>query len=91
MALFITQTESANRVETGEELEGEDEQQAQDDKGTLEEINNNKEENKGRLDERFITMFYQRKLHSKPCQNQGFIIDGYPKTTEQAKELFAGI
>jgi len=24
-----------------------------------------------------------------PCQNQGFILDGYPKTYEQAKELFA--
>lgn len=24
-----------------------------------------------------------------PCQNQGFILDGYPKTYEQAKNLFA--
>jgi adenylate kinase family enzyme len=24
-----------------------------------------------------------------PCQNQGFILDGFPKTMEQAKELFA--
>ena len=24
-----------------------------------------------------------------PCQNQGFILDGFPKTYEQAKQLFA--
>jgi adenylate kinase len=77
-------------VDAGEEMEPEDDAQAQEDKTTLEEIVANREENKGRLDDRFITSFYIRKLHSKPCQNQGFIIDGYPKTAEQAKDLFAG-
>lgn len=30
------------------------------------------------------------KLKSKPCTNQGFVLDGFPKTYEQAKELFSG-
>lgn len=27
---------------------------------------------------------------SPPCQNQGYVLDGYPKTLEQAKDLFGG-
>lgn len=30
-------------------------------------------------------------LKSNICQNQGFVLDGYPKTTEQAEELFGSI
>lgn len=33
---------------------------------------------------------FLRKLRSAECSNQGYVIDGYPKTLEQAKELFAG-
>lgn len=27
---------------------------------------------------------------SPPCQNQGYVLDGYPKTMEQALALFGG-
>lgn len=27
---------------------------------------------------------------SNPCKNQGFVLDGFPKTYEQARELFSG-
>lgn len=30
------------------------------------------------------------KLMSNPCKNQGFVLDGFPKTYEQARELFSG-
>ncbi len=30
------------------------------------------------------------KLMSNPCRNQGFVLDGFPNTYEQAKELFYG-
>lgn len=43
----------------------------------------------GRYSEQYILDFYKQKLMSKPCQNQGFVLDGFPKTYEQAQQLFA--
>ena len=43
----------------------------------------------GRYSDQYILDFYKQKLKSMPCQNQGFILDGFPKTYEQAKQLFA--
>ncbi|XP_069578435.1 adenylate kinase 7-like [Brachyistius frenatus] len=31
----------------------------------------------------------QEKLKSKPCKNQGFVLDGFPKIYEEAKVIFA--
>lgn len=47
-------------------------------------------EENGRYSEQYIIEFYKEKLHSMPCQNQGFVLDGFPKTYKQAKILFAG-
>jgi adenylate kinase len=47
------------------------------------------EENDGRYSEQYIIQFYKKKLLSMPCQNQGFVLDGFPKTYDQAKTLFA--
>lgn len=44
---------------------------------------------KGRLENQYVIRFYKQRLLSKPCQNQGFILDGFPKSEDQAKELFA--
>ncbi|XP_063232188.1 adenylate kinase 7-like [Bacillus rossius redtenbacheri] len=33
--------------------------------------------------------FLRERLASHPCQNQGYVLDGVPWTTEQARELFA--
>ena len=33
--------------------------------------------------------FVREKLKSMPCQNQGFILDGFPKTYEEAQMMFA--
>ena len=30
----------------------------------------------------------RKRLMSKDCQNQGYVIDGYPKTLSQAKDVF---
>ena len=87
-AMEMLQTSSAR---AGSEEEGEDDEgKAQEDADLLESIRENREENNDRIGDEYIIKFFRDKLHSKPCQNQGFIIDGVPKTTEQAEQLFKG-
>ncbi|XP_071327324.1 adenylate kinase 7 isoform X2 [Trachinotus anak] len=46
------------------------------------------EQNGGLLDDQLLVRVVKDKLTSNPCRNQGFVLDGLPKTYEQAKELF---
>eukprot|EP00794_Sanderia_malayensis_P019922 gene19922-21874_t len=62
---------------------------AQESQELLDDLLQSKERNGGRYEDQYILKFYKDKLHSMPCQNQGFVLDGFPKTYEQAKELFA--
>ncbi|OON16687.1 hypothetical protein X801_07498, partial [Opisthorchis viverrini] len=55
----------------------------------LDAVLQNMEENNGRLTNDYISDFFRRKLHSKACENQGYIIDGYPKSRKQAEALFS--
>lgn len=55
----------------------------------LDAINEAREQG-SRLEDQILTRLFRERLHSKPCKNQGFILDGYPKTIDQAKELFSG-
>lgn len=48
------------------------------------------EQNDGKYSENYIIDFYKKKLSSLPCLNQGYVLDGYPKTYDQAKLLFGG-
>ncbi|XP_065822555.1 adenylate kinase 7 [Labrus bergylta] len=47
------------------------------------------EQNGGLLEDHLLVKVLKHKLMSNPCKNQGFILDGFPKTYEQAKELFS--
>ena len=49
------------------------------------------DQNNGRYSEHYVIDFFKKKLTSLPCQNQGYILDGYPKTYEQAKLLFGSM
>uniref|UniRef100_A0A4W4G8Q5 Nucleoside-diphosphate kinase n=1 Tax=Electrophorus electricus TaxID=8005 RepID=A0A4W4G8Q5_ELEEL len=42
----------------------------------------------GQVDDQNVLRVIREKLNSKPCRNQGFVLDGYPNTSEQAKDLF---
>ncbi|XP_035534137.1 adenylate kinase 7-like [Morone saxatilis] len=55
----------------------------------LENINKSMEMNEGRLADHVLFDILQEKLNSKPCRNQGFVLDGFPKTYEQAKLIFS--
>ncbi|XP_073348543.1 adenylate kinase 7-like [Pagrus major] len=55
----------------------------------LEDFNKSMEMNAGRLADNLLVDILQEKLNSKPCRNQGFVLDGFPKTYEQAKLIFS--
>ncbi|KAF3844332.1 hypothetical protein F7725_007495 [Dissostichus mawsoni] len=40
------------------------------------------------LEDHLLVKVVKDRLMSNPCRNQGFVLDGFPKTYEQAKELF---
>ncbi|XP_037606367.1 adenylate kinase 7a isoform X2 [Sebastes umbrosus] len=54
----------------------------------LEHLNKSMEKN-GRLADHLVFDILQEKLGSKPCRNQGFVLDGFPKTYEQAHLIFS--
>lgn len=80
----------ADKPSGGDEAEEQEEEEEEDlpDLSELETINDQMENNNGRLDDALVVKFFKEKLSSKACQNQGFIIDGFPKTREQAQALF---
>eukprot|EP00079_Xenopus_tropicalis_P028763 XP_012823772.1 PREDICTED: adenylate kinase 7 isoform X1 [Xenopus tropicalis] len=71
-----------------EEEEEEGEEPTENWQELLDSVKENMDQNGGRLDDTYVIKFMREKLKSMPCQNQGYVLDGYPKTYEQAKELF---
>ncbi|KAA3673158.1 adenylate kinase [Paragonimus westermani] len=53
----------------------------------LENLRENTDEN-GRLNDETLVRLVSHKLLSRACQNQGFVLDGFPKTMAQAEMLF---
>ncbi|XP_067894716.1 adenylate kinase 7 isoform X2 [Heterodontus francisci] len=74
-------------AEEGEEEEV-DEMGVRDAQELLDQIRENMDQNGGHLDDMYVIRFMKEKLTSMPCQNQGFILDGFPKTYLQTKDLF---
>ncbi|KPP79424.1 hypothetical protein Z043_100999 [Scleropages formosus] len=87
-----TITESIAQLENHigmEDVESESDESANEAQEFLATLKENMEQNAGRLDDQFVIQIMADKLQSQPCKNQGFVLDGFPKTYEQAKELFA--
>ena len=66
----------------------EDPTDAEADKDLLETIQKGMQDNGGRIDDERLLGWVQKKLGSMGCRNQGYVLDGFPKTDEQAKKTF---
>ncbi|XP_006275901.3 adenylate kinase 7 [Alligator mississippiensis] len=84
-------TEAEEMGEEGEEEEDDDDEEGEnveEAQELLDAIKENMEQNGGRLDDHHVIKFMKEKLKSMPCKNQGYVLDGFPKTYDQAKDLF---
>jgi len=78
----------ADQPQTEEEEEEDDEGKIEEAQSLLQQIKENMEVNNGRLDDSLLVRLYRDKITSKPALNQGVIVDGFPKTYDQAKTLY---
>ncbi len=78
----------ADVEENGEDRDESDDAEAQSAQELLDMLKDDYDQNNGKYSEHYIIDFYKKKITSLPCQNQGYVLDGYPKTYEQAKLLF---
>lgn len=83
---IVAPKETVEGEEEGEEEE--EEENVEDAQELLDGIKESMEQNAGRLEDQYIIRFVKEKLKSMPCRNQGYILDGFPKTYDQAKDLF---
>ncbi|XP_058605350.1 adenylate kinase 7 isoform X2 [Onychostoma macrolepis] len=84
-----TITETLENLESCVRIEDEENDQSEAHE-FLDTLKENMNQNEGRLDDQYVIRIMRDKLRTKPCMNQGFVLDGFPKTYEQAKELFTG-
>ncbi|XP_041721205.2 adenylate kinase 7 [Coregonus clupeaformis] len=72
----------------GAEQEGESEEAVSNAQDQLDSLKDSMEQNEGRLSDRLVYRIMRDKLNSTPCRNHGFVLDGFPKSYDQAKEIF---
>ncbi|KAI9352718.1 hypothetical protein BDR26DRAFT_914218 [Obelidium mucronatum] len=58
------------------------------DKELLDEIKEAFKNNNGKYPEEYVMNFLKEKLRSTPCRNQGYILDGYPGTIDEASYVY---
>ncbi|NWI92892.1 KAD7 kinase, partial [Pitta sordida] len=84
---IVTKEPDSVREEGEEDVEEEGENVAAAQE-LLDGIKENMELNEGRLDDQYIITLVKDKLKSMPCRNQGYVLDGFPETYDQATDLF---
>uniref|UniRef100_A0A6Q2YKS9 Nucleoside-diphosphate kinase n=1 Tax=Esox lucius TaxID=8010 RepID=A0A6Q2YKS9_ESOLU len=83
-----TISETLTRLESAVKMEDPEAGDSATSSELLETLRENMNQNGGRLDDQYVIRIMRDKLKSKLCRNQGFVLDGFPKTYEQAKDLF---
>ncbi|XP_068608564.1 adenylate kinase 7 [Brachionichthys hirsutus] len=68
--------------------DAEDDDSAAEARELLSSLKGSMEHQGGLLDDQLLVRVMKDKLTSNPCRNQGFVLDSFPETYEQAKELF---
>jgi len=58
------------------------------DRELLEELREAARANNGKYPDEHVINFVRERLKSMPCRNQGYVLDGYPGTVDEARELF---
>ncbi|XP_078480519.1 LOW QUALITY PROTEIN: adenylate kinase 7-like [Lampetra planeri] len=86
--LSDTISETISQLETVKNPDPENEPAVTEAQELLTSLKESLEENAGQLDDQLAVRVISDKLASNPCQNQGFVLDGFPTTYQQAKELF---
>ncbi|XP_069493823.1 adenylate kinase 7 [Ambystoma mexicanum] len=82
----IARLEILSKTDGGEESE--EEESSENYQELLDTVKENMEQSGGHLDDVYVIKFMKEKLKSMSSRNQGYVLDGYPKTYEQAKQLF---
>merc|ERR1712166_791426 len=62
--------------------------QAEEDRDLLEQLTATLAESGGTYEAEQIFTWFKAKLRSMACLNQGYVLDGYPETEEEAKAIF---
>ncbi|XP_003214371.1 adenylate kinase 7 isoform X1 [Anolis carolinensis] len=84
----IPETILEEEEEEEEEEEAEEGDNIEEAQELLDAVKENMEQNAGRIDDQYVIRFMRETLTSMPCRNQGYVLDGFPKTYELAKDLF---
>ncbi|KAM9071015.1 adenylate kinase 7 isoform X1 [Sarcophilus harrisii] len=88
LELLIAPKEGETEEQDDTDDDEEEEENLEEIQELLDGVKESMEQNGGRLEDQYVIRFMKDKLKSMPCKNQGYILDGFPKTYEQAKDLF---
>ncbi|XP_071601766.1 adenylate kinase 7 [Heliangelus exortis] len=86
--VVASKEQESDDVGEEEDIEEEEDENTEDVQELLAVIKENMEQNAGQLDDQYVLKFLKDKLKSMPCRNQGYVLDGFPETYEQAQDLF---